>query len=493
MGITVLISLYTTRVILNALGAADFGLFNVVGGAIAMLTFLNASMAAATQRFMSYAHGEGDPGKQKSIFNVSIVLHAGIAVAVVLLLEGAGLILFHGVFKIAPERVHAARMIYQFAAASTFFTILAVPYEAVITARENMLVFAILGVLEAILKLVVALYIVHWAGDKLTFYGFWMAAITILLLVLRALYCHARYTECALAPRRHFHGPLFREMTCFAGWSLLGSSSGMIANYGQGIVINTFWGTAVNAAQGISAQVSGQLGAFATTMQKALNPLITKSEGAGNRPQLVRSTMTGSKIGFALLMLFYVPVFLEMPFIFKLWLKEPPEYAVIFCRLLLIRNLVEQLYLTLWSAIAASGKIRSIQIVASVLNILPLFLSYLLFRVGLPPYVLYLAFMGYSIAMFWTALRFASRLCDIPYTGYITGVVLPCVASILLCIGIASAPTLLYPEGLRRLALCGAASLAAFFPVVWFFILNQSERAAMASFSGAIRGKMKTR
>jgi len=179
MGIAVFISLYTTRVILNALGANDFGIFNIVGGAIAMLTFLNTSMAAASQRFMSYAQGEGDAEKQRSIFNVSVVLHAAIAVVVLVIMEGGGWVLFHGVFKISAERMRAAWMVYQFAAISTLFTIVSVPYDAVINARENMLLFAILGVVEAVLKFVIALFIVHVAGDKLVFYGFWMAGIAI--------------------------------------------------------------------------------------------------------------------------------------------------------------------------------------------------------------------------------------------------------------------------------------------------------------------------
>jgi O-antigen/teichoic acid export membrane protein len=257
IAITVFVSLYTTRVILGALGTEDFGIFNLVGGTIVMLTFLNASMAAATQRFMSYAQGQGDELRQRSIFNVSVVLHAIIAIVIVAILEGAGYILFNGVLKIAPDRMQAAWMVYQFAVASMFFTILSVPYDAVINAREHMLLFAVLGVIEAFLKLGIALFIVKVDSDKLVVYGLLMALLSVALLLLRMMYCHICYHECKIAPVRYINRPLFKEMTSFAGWSFFGTSTSMIANYGQGVVLNMFFGAKVNAAQAVAGQVSG--------------------------------------------------------------------------------------------------------------------------------------------------------------------------------------------------------------------------------------------
>ena len=195
MAITVFISLYVTRLVLAALGAEDFGTFSVVGGAIAMLTFLNAAMTAASQRFMSYAQGEGNNHKQKNIFNVSVLLHFFIAIAVVLLLEGAGYIFFNGLLKINPERMHAAKLIYQFLIVSTFFTIISVPYDAVINAHENMFFVAVLGIIESLLKLGIALFITYTVFDKLISYGFLMALLAIFLLLVRRVYCHRKYEE----------------------------------------------------------------------------------------------------------------------------------------------------------------------------------------------------------------------------------------------------------------------------------------------------------
>jgi O-antigen/teichoic acid export membrane protein len=477
MAITVLLSLYTTRVTLLALGAEDFGIFNVVGGAVAMLTFLNTSLAAATQRFMSFAHGQDDTSRQSQIFNVSVLLHAAIALVLVVILEVAGVVLFGTVLQIAPERLDAAWMVYQFTVVSTLFTVIAVPYDAVITARENMLLFAVLGVVEAVLKLGIAFAITVTGSDKLMLYGLLTAILTIGLFALRAAHCHVRYQECALAPRKTFDKPLFREMTSFAGWSFLGSSTSMVANYGQGIVLNMFFGTVVNAAQGIAGQVSGQLGAFAGTMLRALNPMITKSEGAGNRALMVKASVMGSKVSFLLLMVLYVPVLVEMPYIFKLWLNDVPEYAVIFCRLLLIRNLIEQMYLTLISSISAVGAIRGFQIVTSLLNIVPLAMSYALFAIGLPPAALYLAFLAYSVLTFAVVLIFSRVKFAIRIGDYLMSVTVRCSMAFAMCLCIAYLPLLFMPENFLRLLSVVLLSLGSCFPSVWYVIFSKGDRA----------------
>ncbi|HLP06204.1 MAG TPA: hypothetical protein VK152_12320, partial [Paludibacter sp.] len=247
MAITVFISLYSTRLILEALGAGDYGILNVVGGAIAMLLFLNNAMTTATQRFMSYSQGIDNKEKQIQIFNVSVVLHLLIAGIIFLVLEGAGYILFDGILKISPERLEAAKLIYQFMVFSTLFTVVSVPYDALINAHENMLLVAILGIVDAFLKLAIAFYILHTPYDKLAAYGFLLAVLTVFGLVLRQLYCRRFYAESRISFSRHFNKELFVEMSRFAGWSFLGATTSMFGYYGQGIVLNVFFGTVVNA------------------------------------------------------------------------------------------------------------------------------------------------------------------------------------------------------------------------------------------------------
>ncbi|MDP5231640.1 MAG: MATE family efflux transporter [Cellulophaga sp.] len=476
MAITVIMSLYTTRLVLAALGAEDFGIFNVVGGAIAMLTFLNTAMAAASQRFMSYANGQGDIHKLKNIFNISFKLHIFIAFLVVVLLEVVGYFLLNGILEIDPNRIEVAKLIYQFLVISTFFTIVSVPYDAVINAHENMLLVAILRIVETVLKLLIAIYITYAVLDKLYLYGLLMAGLSIILLIIRQLYCHKKYDEVTINFTKYTDKSLRNQMTSFASWSFLGASTSMIANYGQGIVLNMFFGTVVNAAQGIAVQVSSQLGAFASVMLKALNPVLAKSEGAGDRALMLKASSMGSKISFFLLVIFYVPVLIEMPYIFNFWLKEVPEYAIIFCRLLLLKNLIEQLFLTLSSSIAAVGNIRNFQIYSSILNFLPLLVSYLLFYLGFEPYVLYIVFIAYAILNGIIILYYAKKECNLPVTVYLKNVIVRCVLSFMLIMLIALIPYYSITYGFLRLLVVGLTSTLFFLLVTWFIGLQKEEK-----------------
>jgi len=476
MAITVFISLYATRIILLALGVEDFGIFNVVGGAITMLTFLNNAMSSATQRFMSYSRGSENEQRQKQIFNVSIVLHIFIAIILFIILQVAGYYLFNGILNISEHRMGAAKLIYQFMIVSTMFSVISVPYDAVINAHENMLLVAILGIIEAVIRLGIAIYIVNLNVDKLVIFGVLTAALAVLLMSLRRLYCHRFYTECDLNIKKYFTKPLFKEISSFAGWSFLGTSSSMLTNYGQGIVLNIFFGTIVNAAQGIANQISGQLGVFAGTMLKALHPMIAKSEGAGNRELMLKASMVGSKLSFFLMMLFYIPVLIEMPLILKYWLNEVPKYTVIFCSLLLIRNLIEQLYYTLSLSIAAVGNIRKYQIYGSILNIFPLIISYLLFKINYSPYVIYIVFLVYSIFSAAITFYFSKTDCGLSLPHYFKNVIYPCIISFIITISISYIPLFFISDGILRLILVLTLSVITFFITVWSIGLNVIER-----------------
>ena len=476
MAITVFISLYTTRLVLAALGVVDFGIFNVVSGAIVMLTFLNSAMASATQRFMSFSQGAGDHEKVKTIFNVSVLLHICIAIILFLLLEVVGYLLFKSILVIPVVRIKVAKLIYQFMIVSTIFTVISVPYEAVLNARENMLAFSLFSIVEAILRLAIAFFVTCVHFDKLFMFGLLMATISFLLLLIKGIYCSKAYYECQIDIKNYFSKPVFNEMTKFAGWTFLGSSSSILANYGQGIVINMFFGTIVNAAQGIANQVSGQLGAFAMNMLKAINPVIDKSEGAGNRQKMLSVSMTGSKMSFYLSILFIIPVYIEMPYILSLWLKEVPDYAIIFCRLLLIRNVIEQLYITMGNSIAAVGKIHSYQIANSILNLFPLVIAYILFKFNFPPYALYIVFIGYAIFGGILTLYFTKKICDLSINLYLRKVIIPSFITIVLIVGFSLIPFLLLHEGFVKLILVGVTSTISFFIFVWFFGFTMEEK-----------------
>lgn len=484
MGVTMFISLYATRLVLNALGVDDFGIFNMVAGVIAMLAFLNASMAAATQRFMSYAEGEGDPEKQKIVFNISVVLHLAIAVMVGILLYAAAPILFGHVLNIPEDRVVAARCVYWAMIASTVFGILGVPCEAMLNAHENMLYFAVIGVLESFLKLGAALLVVHVPADKLVLYGVLMAGISILAMTAMLVYCRRNYAECVIAPRRYWKRGVFREMGSFAGWNFTVSASSMLSEYGVGIVLNHFFGVALNAAQAVAQQINGQTMAFSGTMLKALNPVISKSEGAGNRGLMLRASLSGCKFAYLLMAVFAIPLILEAPGLLGLWLHSVPAWAVLFCRLQLARTLLEQLFLSLGAAIYAEGNIRLYTLVKTGSGILFLGATWGFYRMGWPPCMMYVAAILFvTVPGGLLALSICVRRLGLSLRDFSFQVLAPCL--------VPSAAT--FAAGILLSGLDASLSpvpvlfrtcslLVVFLLLLWFFSLDGRERGTLVFF-----------
>lgn len=481
MGITMFVSLYTTRLILNSLGASDFGIFNIVGGAIAMLGFLNAAMASATQRFMSYAEGEGIKSKQKSIFNVSFMLHILISLLVGIALLIAGYFFFNGILNIPPNRIFAAQVVYGSLIISTMFTVMTVPYDAVMNAHENMLYYAIVGIIESFLKLAVAFACVYTTSDKLIVYGILMACIPLITLTIMRVYCHKHYEECVIDPKKHFNKKLMKEITSFAGWSFLDVSTGMTAQYGLGLVLNHFFGTILNAAQGIANQISGQLMTFSRNLMKAINPVIMKNEGAGNREAMLKISILGCKYSYLLLSFFAIPFIIEAPYILKLWLKNPPEWSILFCQMQLIRSLTEQLTLNLWSSISAAGEIKSFYKRKSILNILPILLTTILFYFNFPPYWLYITWIFcWGILTGGLIIYYAHKICGLKFSIYIKEAIVPCIFNSTITIILGLIPIYIMPSSINRL-LCTITVCCSAFLLLVILLLTKEEKNVIQS------------
>lgn len=477
MAISVFISLYSTRLIIGALGAKDFGIFNVVAGVISMLAFLNAAMAGTSMRFMSFAQGEDNEEKQKSIFNVSVILHLIIGLGAIIIIESIGYLLFREFLNIEADRIPAAKTIFHFMVVSTFFTIISVPYDAIIYAHENMLFIAVAGVIEAFLKLSVAIYITYTSFDKLITYGLLMASIAILLMVTQRIYCHLKYKEVIISPGKYYNKNIMKEMTGFAGWIFLNSATSIIGNYGLGIVLNNFWGTALNAAQGIAVQLNGQFMAFSNTMMKALNPGIVKAEGGGDRNRMLKMAMFGCKFSFFLFAFFATPFMIEAPYILKLWLKNVPDWTIIFCRLAILKTIIEQLTQALDPAIAAEGNIKLNSIVKSILNLIPLPVIYYLFTKGFPPYSMYVvsiviwAIIGGAITLY-----FSIRNCKLSFSEYIKYVVSTSFVSFIIPFIIGLIPIYTMPDSFIRLVVVVFSTSISFALTVYILGLTKEEK-----------------
>lgn len=491
MAITVFSSLYTTRLVLNALGADDFGIFVLVAGIISMLVFLNSAMTVSSQRFMSYAKGKEDLFEEKSVFNISIILHIIVAFLIVGLLEAVGPYLFDNILKIELDRLEAAKIIYQFMILSTFFTVLSVPYDAVINANEDMLFVALVGIFESFSKLGIAFYITTDTGDKLITYGYLIALIVVITMFVKIFYGHRNYMEVEIRFKKYFNKKLFKKMYSFAGYSLLGISTQMLSSYGQGIVLNMFFGTVVNAAYGIVAQINGQVSVFAFTMLKALNPMITKSEGAGNRKLMLDASFIGMRMAFYLLMLFCIPLILEMKTIFDYWLVSVPKYTIIFGILLLFRSMFEQLYVTLYTSILSVGNIKHFQVYNSILSLLPLPIVYIFFKNGYDAPTLYIVFLFYSLFQAIIYIYFAKKECGMSIKHYFKEVIVKSIIPFIIIFTIASITHFMIENVMLRLISVFAVNFIVYIFVIWMIGLNKVEKEFIMQTTLKIKNKVK--
>ena len=482
MGITVLISLFTTRLILTSLGASDFGVFNIVGGAIAMLGFLNSTMANATQRFMSYAEGEGNLVKKKQVFNVSMILHLCVALATGLFLLLAMYPLFNGIFNILPERMFAAKVIYLSLIVSTMFTITNVPYDSAMNAHENMFYYSLIGVVEALLKLAVAYVCVYTRLDKLITYGVLMAIVPFITLSVMKVYCHRKYEECEIGFRRYWNGGLVRDIASFSGWNFLTAVSSLASYYGAGLVLNHFFGTLLNAAQGIANQINGQMSAFSLNLMKAVNPVIVKRAGARDVVEMNKATIASGKYSTLLIVFFAVPFVLEMHYVLRLWLKDVPEWTMLFCCLQLVITVICQMTSSAATSIYAQGDIKWYAIYKSVMNLSPILVTYLAYSLGGSPYWLYIAMIAFwATGGDFVVARYASKFSGLSMSDLLKGVVTPviCVAALMAAIGYL--PQLFMRECFLRLLLSCMVTSVIFCLLVWQFVFRKHERSMVVS------------
>lgn len=473
------ISLYTTRLILNALGVSDYGIYIIVGGSIELLGFLNSAMAASSQRFMSYAQGEKDQEKQIRIFNISFLLHLGISIFALLAFSLAGYFFFHGILEIPEGRESAAIIIYCSMAVSTAFTMMSVPYEAVMNAHENMKYYSIVGIFESLLKLAIAFAVAYATFDKLIVYGILMAFIPFVTLTIMRFYCHRHYEECKVSPKQYFDKALMLEMTSFAGWGFISSTAALFTMQGMAILLNMFGGVVVNAAHGVANQLAGQLMVFSNNMLKAMNPVLVKSRGAGATNKMLEGASTGNKLSFIVYTLFAIPFVVECPFILKIWLKDVPEYAVLFVRLVLIRQMISQMFVTLDTCISAVGRIRSYSLMSSLIWISPILLAYVCYIFGAPIYTIYLLLILMVVGRSINSLYFCRKLCGLDCHVFFRYTIFPCVMICTLTFAILLVLQDLISEGYFRLiAIFFVAFL--FCPIFSYYIgLNKNEKTML--------------
>ena len=377
------ISLYTSRVILNALGVEDYGIYNIVGGVVAMFSMLSGSLSAAISRFITFELGKGNKENLAKVFSASVTIQLGICAIVILLAETVGLWFLNSKMVIPENRLYAANWVYQLSLVTFVISLVSIPYNAAIIAHERMSAFAYISIFEAVNKLIVAYFIIISPFDKLIFYAIMIAMIAIIIRLIYGVYCKKRFEECTY----HFiyDHELLKQMFGFAGWNFIGASSALLRDQGGNIVINLFCGPAVNAARGIAFQVNTAVHSFVTNFMTALNPQITKSYASGDYQYMMTLIFQGARLSYYILLLLSLPVIVNTHYILHIWLGQVPEHTVLFVQLVLIFGMCESISSPLITAMLATGKIRNYQLVVGGFQMLNLPVSYILLRFGAIP------------------------------------------------------------------------------------------------------------
>ena len=396
MIISSVIGLFTTRFVLQALGSSDFGLYNVIGGLVVMMAFLNGVMVSTTYRYIAYEMGKGNNKGIIKVFNISLVIHLGMAFLVLVLSETAGVYYIKHYLNVSADNVGDALFVFRFSAYATIFYIISVPYLGLITAHEKFAARAMIEIIRNVLMFFVAIIIIFYLGNKLRLYALLVFFVNIVPTALFYYYCKRKYREIVKWKFQKDRGK-YKEMISFSGWIMIGAAASVGQTSGSALIVNSVFGTVLNASFGIANQVNSIVLMFARNLGQAATPQITKSFSSGNSNRTITLAAHISKYSVFLMLLPSLPILLETEYLLSLWLVEVPPYTVIFCQLMIINALVNGLTGGLASLIQATGKIKIFQIILSSTSLLSLPIGYFLFKTGHPPSSIIIVFISTAL------------------------------------------------------------------------------------------------
>ena len=481
MIIVMIITLYTTRVILNILGVEDYGVYNVVCGFVSMFAFLNTSMSNGIQRFFNFELGKNGVNGASKVFNTAILIQFILAVVIIVLTASIGIWYLHNKMVIPDERMLAAEWIFQLSILSFLFIIMQAPFTAAIMAHERMDFYALVSVLDAVLKLGIVFAIPFFPGDKLIVYSILFALISVLNFIIYGYYCKKQFSEITL--NKQFDKTLFRSMLGFSGWNIFGSISGVMKEQGINLVLNLFFGPVVNAARGVAHQINAGLQSFVSNITTPVRPQVVQSYARGDYNRTMKLTFSVSKLSCSFLYLCSLPVVLEINYILHIWLgNNIPEHTDTFVVIVILTSFINNLNAAVSGVIHASGKMMVYQTVTSFISILCIPASYFGLKYGLAPeFALLMVFLWTSLAQV-AALFILKNIVTYSITDYVRKVLLPIIILILVTFW----PSLLIQsfmkEGILRLFIVGSVSVIVVALGIYFIALNKSEKSLINSF-----------
>jgi O-antigen/teichoic acid export membrane protein len=474
MIILMLVTLYTSRIVLLALGVEDFGIYSVVGGIVLLFSFFNSAMASASQRFLSFEIGRDDNIKLKKVFSASLTIHLVIALLLLILAETIGLWILNNHLEIPDNRIDAANWVYQFSVATFVLKIIQVPFHATVIAHERMSFYAYISVAEAVLTLLLVFLLLEIEYDKLKLYALFIFSLALLVFFIFVIFCKSKFKSSSFELVKD--KKLYNEMISYSGWSLFGNLAFVVKGQGVNILLNMFFGPAINAARAIAFQVQAAVQTFVSNFQVAVNPQIIKSYAANEQNEMMSLVFKSSKFSFYLLLFLTLPILLEADYILLLWLKIVPEYTALFTILIIINSLIDCLSGPLMISAQATGKIKVYQLIVGGILLLNFPMAYALLYMGYPPESTFYVSIFLSLIALYLRLLILKKLVSLPVSDFLRNVLGQVT---LIAILSAVLPVFVYFQfspGFLRFSVVLLASSASVMLIVYFLGLNLSER-----------------
>ncbi len=475
MFFTIVVGLYTSRVILNALGFVDYGIYSVVGGVVTMLTFLNVGMIGASQRFISYELGKGNFNSLKKVYGTSLLTHLLIGILVFLLLETIGLWFVNTRMNIPSDRIYAANWVFQCSLITFLISIMTVPFNSCIIAHEKMGVYSYVSIFESVAKLLIAYAIISSPIDRLIYYALLLLLVHLCSFVIYIIYCNKNFTECTLP--LIYDKTKMKEMFSFAFYGSIGNIGFSFKDQGSNIILNLFFGTTINAARGIATQVNGIINGFASNFTMAMNPQIIKSYASGDFESYKHLSFAGSRYAFFLLSIVSIPFIVSREYILLLWLGSVPEYTDVFVTIILIASVIYSMSHTISTAIIATGKIKKFQISLSILLLSELPISYMVLLMGYEPYVALLPMLVTNFLSLILRIRILHNLDNrFLIKDYLLNVIFRCVLIFVIAFSLSILVGDLFPENILSVVLLTLFSVAITIATIYILGFEKHER-----------------
>lgn len=468
------ISLYTSRVVLSVLGIEDYGIYNVVSGLITMFSLISASISTSISRFLTYELGHGDTKKLNLLFCTAINIQAIMALLVFVAIEIIGFWFLNYKMTIPPERISAANWVFQCSMLTFVINLFSVPYNALIIAHERMKAFANVGIMEGLLKLLVAYLLILATLDKLKIYALLMLAVAVLIRITYGVYCGRHFSE------SHYHfvynKSIMRELATFAGWNYVGTAAWLFRGQGLNLLINLFFGPAVNAARGLATQVETTTHQFVSNFTTALKPQIIKNYANGNKEYMYDLVNKGAKFSFFLMLIISIPIIYEAPLLLSLWLKTVPDYTVVFLRLTMIYSALQTLSSTLIISMQASSDIKKYQLTCGCLSLLIVPISYLLYSLGANAEMCYIVCIIMELCLLVARLFLLESMIGLSKHNYFKKVILKITPVAAVCFAFPILFCVFWQDGVCRLAALSFLSITFSLLIIYTLGLDEEEK-----------------